>query len=410
MKLVIRKGINNYKSILLILFMCYEQIIGIMNFVINLDAWGFFAQIFIIILLLILFFKASQKEKIICLGFALSLSFAILLFPHTPAVMSENGLQKSLQITQGFIGFFVAYLCSDNNKLLRDLKVVGIILFTYNVWFVMTGRVYATANYNAAGYNMAFGFAAMTACLISVYFAYAEKNKVMKMVWAVMSIVLSAFIMVLGSRGALIGVVCILVISYLTVYLRDSQSISNKKVMTTLALFILVIFFLIVPEVFFSALSSVLSTLGINAGQSRTLEHIINGTLTVSSGRSIVWDWFSSNLNLLGHGAFSEWYYYGGYAHNFFLDVLFDFGVIFGGIMVVVFVGMIIKSFRKGQNFESYSLFLITFAYFIGRLLLSSTFWWETYFWMLIGVMARILYQNSGFKCNGYPIVGRRSL
>ena len=74
------------------------------------------------------------------------------------------------------------------------------------------------------------------------------------------------------------------------------------------------------------------------------------------------------------------------YAHNIFIEVLLQLGVILGGILIIFLLYIMIKSFFKTKSFDR--LFAILFI-FIGfmQLLVSFSYLLSASFWAMVGVL-----------------------
>ena len=160
------------KSVLFFFFICYSQLIGGLQIIYNSNVWTIMLHALIVLLLLYYFLVLPGYEKLICLGYPIVLLLILFLFPETSALTGPNGIPRSLQLTSGFIGFYIGYLCLDNKNMRSVLKAVAILFFIYNVWDFVSGRVADTGVY-----NMNFGFKAMFTSIIALFLSFSEETK-----------------------------------------------------------------------------------------------------------------------------------------------------------------------------------------------------------------------------------------
>lgn len=126
-------------------------------------------------------------------------------------------------------------------------------------------------------------------------------------------------------------------------------------------------------------------------GKSRTLELINNGGLLFNNARgniySIVIDGIKDSP-VIGHGAFADRVltsqrYIWGHSHNIFLEILVNFGLVFGIPVLLYLLNTLIVMFRKRRN-----ILTIMYFAFLGAgtsLLTSNSFWLEPFIWAMIG-------------------------
>ena len=116
---------------------------------------------------------------------------------------------------------------------------------------------------------------------------------------------------------------------------------------------------------------------------SRTLASFASGKVT-DSGRSKI---YAAVFRELGEHPFQirginyDYNVFGAYCHNWFLELLYAFGVLFGGICCVCILVMMVKTlFRGGKDSRSHLLVILIFAFF-PVCLVSGSIWQSTWFW-----------------------------
>ena len=207
----------------------------------------------------------------------------------------------------------------------------------------------------------------------------------MTVVWAVCAVSNVALILSYGSRGPLLGLIAFAALRFLVYVFGSKGSILRKLLVSALVVGVAAILAFFLNDLV-TVLNHQLNSMGIT---SRTLEKFLYADIASDSGRSAIWGALIPQITALGNGPFSDQAFLGqgNYCHNFILEVFYDFGVPLGLVLLGVLVYFLVKAFRSCGTSPWFPLFLTLFAFCIGRLALSGTFWTETYFWGLLAVM-----------------------
>ncbi|MDD3138451.1 MAG: O-antigen ligase family protein [Lachnospiraceae bacterium] len=216
-------------------------------------------------------------------------------------------------------------------------------------------------------------------------------------------IVLSALILFAGSRGALLW----LIVFYVIYNLLLNRGITKKGLITVSALIMLIIVSILFESQIIGLLASVFPN-------SRTIEMISISNIADDSSRTNIWKFFAGEIAkepLRIHGLFSDrlainqnfmnsnrlgyWITENrsySYAHNIFLELLYDFGVFIGGIIcikIILLIGRIAKFSRDTDNKAEAGFYLIMLTSGFFMLLISDSFLLNVYFWFFIGLSNR---------------------
>ncbi|GAG27707.1 unnamed protein product, partial [marine sediment metagenome] len=100
------------------------------------------------------------------------------------------------------------------------------------------------------------------------------------------------------------------------------------------------------------------------------------------------------NKPLLGIGIEGDVRLAGGYAHNLFLELLADFGIIFGTIIIIILLFLIIKSLLT-KNKEKYRMIIIWLSLGFVSLMFSGTYMDTIGFWIFLGLLIRKWFSPS---------------
>ena len=217
---------------------------------------------------------------------------------------------------------------------------------------------------------------------IESYFYQKEKQKHMLAI----SIASVICILVFGSRGAFVSFLGFVALSYLFI----NKSMTWKKAVTLIVAAVLA--FVLTNETVLLFLSEIFTKwFGYT---SRTLSLVLAGEAANDSGRDVLREmgyqviqdnWF------FGAGAFVDrtlvhpWLGTGMYIHNFFLEIIMDFGVpaaifIFGWIFIPVFRAI------KKYDAEDRELVIIFLSLWLFEHMFSGTFWTNPFFYATLAL------------------------
>lgn len=285
----------------------------------------------------------------------------------------------------GAIFGFLAVTASRNSKrLIENLKYASLLLLLYSGYqFIKAVSDGYWTVLNAAGesieqsYNLGFGYTVIFCATIFFGLFIREKRKI----YLILGCISTVLALTGGSRGC---IVCLLVFGILYLFKEFSVVPIHKKIMITAAAVLLGILF----NAFYYDILSGLS--GIDA---RTIQMFLSGDITSDNGRDAIYALASEaikNMPFLGYGAFGDRqfitpYYYWGYCHNIFLEMIIDFGWLLG---IIVFLIIGIKSIQVLISARDEQAFVICILLSANaKLFLSDTFWGYPQFWMLIAYL-----------------------
>lgn len=236
----------------------------------------------------------------------------------------------------------------------------------------------------------------------NMYASYQLLPHVVMMFWAtmrkfnVLTLILGilGFLLILsfGSRGpmACLGFFCVL---YFFCFMNFKHSAYVK--VGIVGFCVLALPFLVEITI---AIKRIFEDFGLST---RIVDRILRGGLTHDTGRSGLRDKLYNILdnsdNIFGFGLFGSQRYGIIYAHNLFCDVFFTFGYYIGSLFLIVVSVIIALGVIAARGVErQFMLFLFSISMI--KLMLSSTFVADPYFFLLIGYCIYV----KGKKINGY--------
>lgn len=287
------------------------------------------------------------------------------------------------QMIQGILAFMVIRRTQSVEIIENSLHILSYIIFADAVVLALVSsgvilQGIVSVTYMAYGYNM------LPAVLIFLYRAWDEKkNK-----YFVYSVILMVLILAFGSRGTFIAIAGFILMYFVLV----ENKLTKKKI---LLIGVVIIFAIIINnKSFLEFIAATLSN--ILPFNSRTLTLLLSGDAMSDSGRSYIYEGCLKLIKenwLFGNGICGERTYafiyqpsmgvntgIGGlYAHNFFLEVLVDFGVPIG-VLFIAYV--LVKELRicLCRNRRIQKVGVILFAGWFFQHLVSGSFWTSPYF------------------------------
>lgn len=276
-------------------------------------------------------------------------------------------------------------------KYLYIYSVIATVLFVL-LMVLQIFTVSATFNYMSIAYN------ALPPVII-VYYGARDNNKI----WAYILSAMGFFgLFIGGCRGALLTLIVLIALWEL----KSLNQMTSKKVIALLLLTIVFILVIFNFENIIIAIDDFLDSFGYS---SRIIDKILGGTsqddLFDYENRSKLNEVITSGFNILGHGIFSDRIVLDGvYAHNFFYEIIYQFGYFGGGIIIVLLFVFLKKSFNAAKitknpfNMYCWMAFLCTL--FV-KLMVSSSYITDTQFWFFLGLTITAFYcENTSTKEN----------
>lgn len=273
---------------------------------------------------------------------------------------------------------------------IRDYQILLDIMVKMSVAIlILSGLCLLIDSTVGAGYTYSMGYANSLiipiCCMIYLYF---EKRK---FIFIILAIIGGLNISILGSRGALLAIG----VYFITQLMKRVNTLENRN--RVLVLSMLIIFCLIFFRPILGLIEFILAQ---NGFSSRTIELLLNDFMH-SSGRGIIYEAIKQEIKLqpfVIRGIGGEYHVTGGfYAHNFILEILCDFGVIVGGILlIIVFIGIIRTLTLKEDNGKC-SVATLFFSCAIPILLISESIWQSVYFWLWGAMIVSIALKERRF-------------
>ena len=391
--------LNQMLDFSLIVFLCFPAFVFAINYFmrfVGLDGIGRTLSLMLVYVPLI--FVAVRRKRVIydfwVIWVAVVLFFLLTYIIHPEYepwyTREEYGVLDYVLMPQN--GLYIYLLLRHVNDPKRILRCVRLSSWPMYLYYALQiekaserGYWIDYSNYGYEihlSYNLSLGYSVLLFVLAFLYCAL-ENKKVYDWIGAATGM---ALILLAGSRGPILDIIIFLIL-YFAVRLGKSR----KKVFTMVGVAAVGVLFYFVYPYLLAGASIVLNRFNIS---SRFLEKLLNGTISDDAGRLIIW---KAAVNMIkenpwGYGAMGSRhviskYVYVGHPHNIFLELLIDFGVIFGTVIIIWLLYWAIKLLATKGNDEWKGVFLVFFSRAC-QLLLSLTFWHSIGLWGALAIGA----------------------
>lgn len=351
----------------------------------------------IVIILTLYFLLCATVKKLLIpdfwlLYFLVAFFFLITYLLHPEYeywyTRSDYGvLNYVLRPDNGIFLYLFIRLVNDPKKIIKIIKTSAWPIYLYYGYQVMQAiaRGYWVDTSNKGyeihmSYNLSLGYNVLLFVLPFLYCALEEK-KGTDMIGALIGI---GIILIAGSRGPFLDIGI-----FLAFYVLLKFNRSKKKIILAFSIIVGSILLWIAFPVLISILAGLLEKFNLS---SRMISKLVSGKLLDASNRRNIWNAAVEMIkqNPFGYGAMGSRpviyrFIYVAHPHQFFLEVLIDFGVVFGSAIILWLAVKTVKLFSmEGQN-EWKAVFLIFFARAC-QLLVSLTFWHSIGLWGALAV------------------------
>lgn len=370
----------------LIIVLFFPSIIYYFNFILKISglngymsyAYGILAIYNVYIIISALGRQNGSKVLIFLIGCLLLLISAFFVHSNGKYIIGEEYLSIYTFLTSDLGNFYnlvlpivVLYLsgveleCVFNKSVLVSRLIITLQIIT----FVLAMRFGAfedlTEDY------MSFAYYGLLPAMVMFV------NRKEALINLIIMLIALLLLLIIGCRGALVTI-----LTFVFLYFVFKQLISGDKSL----IFLLVLAGLIV---YFIDFNSILTNLNENLSaigfSSRTLTKFLEGedAFSSSEGRNAITKLAIQNLKLLPDGLWGDRQYSNVYVHNWILEMLLDFGLLWGSIIILYIAYLNVKS--------SIKVIILKNKNFIGMICFSLSMIWVKY------VLSSSFLIDSGF-------------
>ncbi len=319
---------------------------------------AFFPAVYIILFLLSYSNERMHRVKVpdvgILLFFALAIALTYILFPQNFPSIQENFISDILPI----IPFFLLGLCMGFDDETVDL--IGIfsgfaILVSMLYVFYFTGQGNSLSGSHGENYSMYWSYLLLPNIMIVMEAAF-RKKKVFYMICTVIGVI---YAVAMGTRGPIV-----IIAAFLVICMWSALRMSFGRKLLLAALFGgLVIWFLSSTAYvdLLEASKGFLKDIGVST---RVIDYLMEGELVTNiSGRDMIYEDLLARLwesPLWGYGVYGEYTLgYDAGAHNVYLQLMFNFGIPLGFLLLAAFVFLYVKGLLAARGTVKYRWILM---------------------------------------------------
>lgn len=308
----------------------------------------------------------------IFVGFSLMLSYTFCNIQEYLWTNLTDWFENPLYtlIFFGMIGFFLSDYMDEMGGFLSWVEKFSILSVALALlWYGLAVSNGTSPEYMTFSYNILLQTLVMWLCAFTDMRWY-------RLLFGIVGMLLIFFA---GCRGAL---VCLVAGIILYVLFFGSMSVL-KRVGIIIAMVAVTIFIVYFWSVISTALVNALSANNIS---SRTLTLILQGDFTDDSGRMGIRETIMEHVGLFLKGLYADRKIADIYSHNIVVELLIDYGVFLGALLIIILVAIVVRSFYC-SNHENRILLCALFAAGLMKLFFSGSFLnGEPVFYIYLGV------------------------
>ena len=336
--------------------------------------------------------KCMAIYLVLCIVYLIN----IVVYPENSALLDKN-LVRCLFTSYPFI-FFGCLI--DIRRYFNAFYITSILCLCLDIFYFL---IFNSSNVDVSAmksdHNMGAAYALLPHTLICIV-AALQKYKTWKLVVASASVVM---LLAYGTRGP-IACLAFFIVAYI-VFIKRVKGIKNLAVVVA-GVTLLAVFY----EQMLDALIYIVGdTMGMST---RVIDGIANNSIAEDEARTWIAQTLMNELAngncTLGYGLLGAYNFTGGYPHNFFVDVLFTFGYVIGGLLLILLAVSVAKAYKRSLREERVFL-LVLFSSGFMHLMFSGTFVYDADFYIFLGYVVRMLTYSPNYEGydKGYDFFGK---
>lgn len=329
----------------------------------------------IILLFIILYSFNAILKNIVFVVFSLIITSAIaltniLFFPNTSIFFTSTLFSF---ITNVF-PFFVAIYGIQNLHYFKNRLILFSKRITYFVLVVLVVNYVFGFDFADSSYLMGFGYSLLIP--ICVLFEDFYKNK--KFLSLFYFLLLFFIVVIFASRGPIVSIFLWILYVVLENAMKSKKSFGS----TSVAILLIAVFF-VFGQTLLHSISTILSSIGV---YSRTISILVSQSDIYLSGRDIIYSEIYHqimNSPFILKGINADYLVIGQYSHNIVLEVIYEFGLLLGSILLILLFTLALKSIFMKSSDTKYIVMLLLITS-LPILMFSGTVWTSSGFWAWI--------------------------
>ncbi len=325
----------------------------------------------------------SVRDVYLYVLFSLVYCASFFLFSNTRSYWKEEAISFALQtLPLYFVGVIFVSNEKDRDRTLDWMYYASMATIVLNFIYKALLRRGAHA---FEGGDMDNAYKLLPHVCLVLYFAFKKPT-----VWNIASSLLGiSFLFFLGTRGAAFIGLSFAVVCF--VFLPKKK----EKVYVRLGMLAVLMAMLFIPPIFTFIIKTMASLAGKLGFSVRIFNQILEGGLTISSGREKLMGTVYAEIMrkpFLIRGIYSDRVVLEGlYVHNVILELWHAFGIPFGSILFLAIITLPIIAWKKAKDEKLRGLILVLFFGCITKLMLSGSYLREPLLFFLFGICSAVL-------------------
>ena len=340
-------------------------------------------------------------QEIVPFVFLLALIAISALINSTDQVIQDYYWDLLQGVALSALPFYILFrACKPTKELLDAMGIAALVALAAG--FVVVTQLMTL---DTKSYSQWLSYLLLPSAIILQYHCFHSTNRIRFLVYIIAAIVSFGLLLSTGARGPL----AIAVVYFIGSCILPKRFSPELRFALFLLIVFVAVFVLVNLESVMSLLMTVMGENGLSVRLARLYELNV---LFVDDGRSSFADMtLGAILNApLGVGVGQDCVILasaqgaeaiaGNYPHNIFLEILLQFGIVVGTVILVGLACLIWKSFSKGTELErSYLCIMLMLG--VMPLLVSGTYLEWDYFWATLGVCIAIIRPMGSEKRKG---------
>lgn len=317
----------------------------------------------------------------------------LLLLVASPIIWPKNApyIDNSMwYIATSVLPMYLLGVCYDHNSLKNKLFYASLVgsgtMLLYQAYQLVLGRDLLYDGMGQAYYLL-------PSVMYLIYWAF-EKNKAKYWVFALIG---SVFVSSFGSRGPLLILLIFFAIRFFLKVVKAKSGVVKFFFIIGAVVGITVI---ISGDVLTNIAEFLSEKLGDMGFSTRVFDYFLEGNIADASGRDSISDTILGAIKdnpAFGHGLMGDRMIYNGasFAHNLFLELWCQFGLVFGTILSLLIVCLPIVSIKKQKDTVFANFILMLGCTILIKLMGSGSYLVEPYLFLLLGICTPIILKRN---------------
>jgi|GEM_PF-1714933 len=363
----------------------------------------------------LLLIKKANTAFLVIFSLLIALCYTYFLNPYighyifTVSSLTDFSKSRIVLLLLLYIPPFLIAISSplDYEYLLTKLFWCSIIILPLDI-IINIQRLTLTKvlDYMTISYQLLFW------TMIALFYTIEKKKK-----WPWVIIIISGLsIFTGGSRGAVLCLSASIFLIYVCKnYLINKSSDHQIKQIILFAFLLIIAFIIFSSDSLILGIENLLSSFGL---KSRVINRIIGASFFDNADRNHIQKELLPHVfnHIFGFGIYGDRFLTvsGKYAHNFFLELLIDFGVVLGGGVIIALIISTVKAFlicvRKRMI---YSLYFVIFSiiYIYLKFMISASYLESSECFFAVGIVINIIRnRNNGELKDDQQLVNSNSI